>query len=91
MADQREMNSSTSKPGQGPQDLTDDVRQAAESGEPELTGRSHGHVINDMGAPAGSPDNAPAGKSNPAQHNDNTGGKSGKISQATESGRQRAI
>ena len=66
----------------------DDSGQAFESGEPKLIGRSHGQAIDDQGAPADR-DEVKSQKNRPS-HNDNTSGQSGKTSQATESGRQRA-
>ena len=71
-------------------ELNDDPGQAAESGEPRLTGRSHGEIINDQGTGAGKPADASQPQTRPGHH-DNTSGASGKESQATESGRQRAI
>ena len=68
----------------------DDVRQAAASGEPGVSGRSHGRIIDEQGRAAGAPEQAEGNASTSREHNDNTSGKSGKVSQATESGRQRA-
>jgi hypothetical protein len=67
----------------------DNTGQAFESGEPKLTGRSHGEIIDSQGVGAGKEALEDQDKS-PRRHNDNTSGKSGKTSQATESGRQRA-
>ena len=68
----------------------DNVGQAAESGEPRVSGRSHGEIIDDLGTGAGKNPEAQTGQPK-GGHNDNTSGKSGNIDQATESGRQRAI
>jgi len=68
----------------------DDPGQAFEEGEPKLSGRSHGEIINDQGTGAGKEAADDQGKSHRG-HNDNTSGSSGKTSQATESGRQRAM
>lgn len=82
---------------QSPGRLSDDVRQAAASGEPSLTGRTHGHPINGQGSVSQSAQSqsekqsAGSQKGKKHSHNDNTSGKSGKVSQATESGRQRAV
>jgi hypothetical protein len=66
-----------------------DIGSAPASGEPAETGRSRGQVIDASGRAAGKiPDWEDHGKK-PA-HNDNTSGKSGRIDQAPESGRQRA-
>jgi hypothetical protein len=45
-------------------DLNDDPRQAAESGEPDVTDRSRGRVIDESGEPLGKADakNRDAGK-----------------------------
>jgi hypothetical protein len=67
----------------------DDPGQAFEEGEPKLTGRSHGEIIDDDGTGAGKEAMEDQGKSHRG-HNDNTSGSSGKTSQAPESGRQRA-
>ena len=67
----------------------DNTGQAFESGEPKLTGRSHGQAIDEKGAAAGK-DAIKDQEKNAPRHNDNTSGGSGKTSQATESGRQRA-
>ena len=66
----------------------DNAGQAFESGEPKLIGRSHGQAIDDQGAHADK-EEVKSQKNRPT-HNDNTSGQSGKTSQATESGRQRA-
>jgi hypothetical protein len=71
------------------QGAKDNTGQAFESGEPKLTGRSHGEIINDQGTGAGKDEMKNQQKNRPG-HNDNTSGESGKTSQATESGRQRA-
>jgi hypothetical protein len=69
--------------------MNDDPTQAIESGEPKLTGRSRGEVIDDQGTGAGKETLAGKNSSQPG-HNDNTSGQSGKTSQAPASGRQRA-
>lgn len=64
--------------------------EAFESGEPREVGRSHGQIIDDLGTGAGKQSTSTTDQEQPG-HNDNTSGQSGKTSQATESGRQRAI
>jgi hypothetical protein len=62
---------------------------APESGEPSEAGRLRGQVIDESGTAEGKINDAAGGKKN-LNHNDNTSGKSGRIDQAPESGRQRA-
>ncbi len=72
------------------QGAKDNPGQAFEEGEPKLTGRSHGEIIDDQGAGAGKEAMEEQQDKRRRGHNDNTSGASGKISQAPESGRQRA-
>lgn len=68
----------------------DSVTEAPESGEPAIAGRSQGQILTEKNKePAGLEHPSPEDK--PQHHNDPTGGESGKVSQATESGRQRAV
>jgi hypothetical protein len=74
---------------EGTKGMPDDVRRADESGEPAVDGRSRGMVIDDKGAPAGAreqPGKGEAGGSETA----GTSGRSGKVGDDYESGRQDA-
>jgi hypothetical protein len=74
-------------------DLTDNPRQAVESGDPKVTGRSHGRIVDDKGTPAGEPPGAGqagAGQAGGQGKGPEVGpkGNTGKIGQDFESGRQ---
>ena len=68
----------------------DDVRQAKESGEPSVSGSSHGRVIDASGAPAGN--DVPGAKGIGSGAGKHTGagpkGNTGKVGEDLESGRQ---
>lgn len=64
----------------------DDPRQAMASGEPSIVGRSHGRVIDDDGTPAGEEDQGQQSRSRGEKSA--TSGKSGKVGEDFESGRQ---
>ena len=65
----------------------DSPTEAMESGEPSIQGRSRGRIIKGRDEKSGKS----GAEQNRSGHNDNTSGGSGKIGQATESGRQRAL
>ena len=68
----------------------DDPRQANASGEPSVSGRSHGRVIDESGAPAGN--DVPGAKGIGSGAGKHTGagpkGNTGKVGEDLESGRQ---
>jgi hypothetical protein len=76
----------TQKAGQ----ISDSPTEAPESGDPLVEGRSRGRIVDRPTGKAGKPANTTV-KGGKASHNDNTSGGSGHVSQATESGRQRAL
>ena len=66
---------------QNEQGLSDDVRQADESGEPGRAGRSHGRVVDK---------NNPEGATRPANDDGSKANDAGEKSEHWESGRQRS-
>lgn len=70
-------------------DLSDNPRQSVESGDPKLTGRSHGRIVDDKGTPAGEPpgsqQSSDAGNKGPDA---GPKGNTGKVGEDFESGRQ---
>jgi|tagenome__1003787_1003787.scaffolds.fasta_scaffold17084121_1 hypothetical protein len=69
----------------------DDVRTAPEEGDPTVSGRSRGHLIEESGAPAGkkgAPDARGIGSGAGKHTSAGPAGNSGKTGEDMESGRQ---
>jgi hypothetical protein len=69
----------------------DDVRTAPEEGDPTVSGRSRGHLIEESGGPAGkegAPEARGVGSAAGKQTGPGSKGNSGKVGEDLDSGRQ---